>query len=88
MKLGVCQVHWVQGAQKGICFNALIKSLDESVKGLIIADPGIDFSRLIIHSQVEVRPLTWHTLGAVYPLSLHLSADFITKTHSVEVINT
>ena len=59
MKLGACQVRWVQRAQKRIRFNAAIKSLNEFVEGLIIADPRIDFGRLIVHNQMGVRPLKW-----------------------------
>lgn len=60
MHLGVCQVRRVKGPQNKIRFHALIKGFDKCVKGLIIADSGINFSRFIIHSQVEARTPLQH----------------------------
>ena len=68
--LGLCQVCRVKRTQKGVRLNPPIKGFDESVKGLIIAEPGVYLGRLVIHNQMGVRPLKRRTSGAVYPLFL------------------
>lgn len=88
MPLGVRQILGIQGTQKRVGLNTLIKGFDESVKRLILADAGVNFDRFVSHSQVGGRRLMWHTLGAVYPLPINLIVIFNTKTYEFDVSTT